>query len=631
MIPVSWNKILRDRARSRTASPVVKEPVDRMSLAGHLALVWLVGAFVLVVVTYICRALDLDESAVKCVFLAAVVCVSLLDTGLSPFAFCLVTTAYIDLLFEKPIFSPHLPHESDLPALVSFLFASSVVTALMRRTRATAELQREQARLLDLTHDTVIVCDMNNVIVYWNFGAEVLYGWKRDEAIGKVVNHFLHTRYPASLDDITDTLLRTGRWEGELVRTRRDGTDVVIATRCSLQRNGSGRPLATIETGNDVTARKRAEEALRRCQATYLAEAQKLSSTGSFGWEVRSGEVFWSEQTFRIFDYDPDVVPTLALILKRLHPADRTRVEQYIEQVTASQDDFDLEHRLLMTDGSVKYLRVVARPICTGPRRLQYAGAIMDVTAAKHAEKRLHDAHGELARVSRVTTLGELSASIAHEVSQPLAAIVGHGEACLRWLEHHPVRHEEVRASVTRIVNDGQRATEVIRRIRMLATKGVAQKASLDLNDVINDVIPLMQNEILNHQVSLRVKLTPSLHPVLGDRVQLQQVLINFIINGLQSMDVVHDRPRELAILSGHDDERNVLFEVQDCGAGLSPDHANGLFNAFFTTKPHGMGLGLTICRSIIEAHGGKICAFNNTTYGATFRCLLPATDHGFE
>jgi PAS domain S-box-containing protein len=602
-----------------------------MSLACHLALVWLVGALVLVVVTYICRALDLDESAVKCVFLAAVVCVSLLDSGLSPFAFCLVTTAYINLLFDKPLFSPHLPHERDLPALVSFLFASSVVTALMRRTRASAELQREQARLLDLTHDTVIVCDKNNVIVYWNFGAEVLYGWKRDEAIGKVVNHFLHTRFPASLDEITDTLLRTARWEGELVRKRRDGTDVVIASRWSLQRNASGRPLATIETGNDVTARKRAEDALRRCQATYLAEAQKLSSTGSFGWEVRSGEVFWSEQTFRIFDYGQDIAPTLALILERVHPADRTRVEQYIEQVIASQDDFDLEHRLLMTDGSVKYLHVVARPICTGLRRLQYAGAIMDVTAAKLAEKRLHDAHGELTRVSRVTTLGELSASIAHEVSQPLAAIVGHGEACLRWLEHHPVRHEEVRASVTRIVNDGQRATEVIRRIRTLATKGVGHKASLDLNDVINDVIPLMRNEILNHQVSLRVKLACSLRPVLGDRVQLQQVLINLIINGLQSMDAVHDRPRELTIVSSHENEKNLIFEVQDCGTGLSPEHADGLFNAFFTTKQHGMGLGLTICRSIIETHGGKICAFNNTPYGVTFRCSLPAADCGFE
>jgi|HubBroStandDraft_5_1064220.scaffolds.fasta_scaffold40686_1 PAS domain S-box-containing protein len=631
MILLTWNKYLNGRVRSRKARLVVREPADLMSQIRRLALVWLVGALVLALATYICRAFTLDESAAKCVFLAAVVSVSLMDSGLSSFVFCLVTTVYIDLFFAQPAFSLHLPGKRDLPALVTFLFASSVITALMRRTRSSAELQREQARLLDLTHDTVIVCDMANVIMYWNFGAEELYGWRKDEAVGKVLHQVLHTRFLTPPEEITDTLLRTGRWEGELVRSRRDGSEVVIASRCSLQRNAGGRPLATIETGNDVTAQKRTEEALRRCQATYLAEAQRLSGTGSFGWEVKTGEVFWSEETFRIFEYSPDVVPTLDLVLQRVHPADILRVKQTIEQVTTALDDFDFEHRLLMPDGSVKHLHVVARPICTGSRRLQYAGAVMDVTAARLAEKRLHDAHSELARVSRVTTLGQLSASIAHEVSQPLAAIVGHGEACMRWLERHPTPHEEVRASVARIINDGQRASEVIRRIRMLATKGIGQKAPLELNDVINDVIPLTQSEILNHQVSLRVKLASSLRPVLGDRVQLQQVLINLIINGLQSMDVVNDRPRELTIVSDQDAEGNVIFEVQDCGTGLSSENANELFNAFFTTKPHGMGIGLTICRSIVEAHGGKIWAFNNATQGVTFRCALPSIDSGFE
>jgi PAS domain S-box-containing protein len=631
MNPLSWNKKLHGRGPSRTARLVVREPIDRMSQMRHLALVWFVGALVLALTTYICRDFDLDESAAKCVFLAAVVSVSLLDSGLSPFVFCLITTIYIDLFFHRPTFSLHLPNKRDLPALVTFLFASSIIMALMRRTRSSAELQREQARLLDLTHDTVIVCDMANVIVSWNCGAEELYGWRKDEAIGNFVHRLLHTRFLTPREEITDTLLRTGRWEGELVRTRRDGSEVVIASRCSLRRNGSGRPLATIETGNDVTARKRAEDALRRCHATYLAEAQKLSSTGSFGWEVKTGEVFWSEQTFRIFEYDSDVAPTLELILQRVHPADIVRVKQTIEQVPAALGDFDFEHRLLMTDGSVKHLHVVARLICTGLRRLQYAGAVMDVTAARLAEKRLHDAHSELARVSRVTTLGQLSASIAHEVSQPLAAIVGHGEACLRWLERHPARHDEVRASVSRIINDGQRASEVIRRIRMLATKGVGQKAPLELNDVINDVIPLTQSEILNHQVSLRVKLASSLRLVLGDRVQLQQVLINLIMNGLQSMELVSDRPRELTIVSNQDGEGNVSFEVKDCGTGLSPENANELFNPFFTTKPHGMGMGLTICRSIVEAHGGRIWAFNNATWGVTFRCTLPHIDTELE
>ena len=631
MISRPTNKNLRSRARSQTARLVVPKPVDRASQIRHLALVWLAGGVMLGLVTYLCIELHLDESESKCVFLAAVVFVSLMDSGISSFVYCLITNFYIDLVFERPIFTLHLPDKTDLPALGSFLFASLVITALTRRTRSVTELQREQARLLDLTHDTVIVRDMGNVIMYWNCGAEELYGWSKAEAIGEVGHRLLRTRFPASLEEITATLLLTGRWEGELMHKKHDGSEAVIASRWSLQRSGSGRPIATIETGNDITARKHCEDTLRRSQATYLAEAQKLSCTGSFGWEVGTGEVFWSEQTFRIFEYNPYITPTLDLIFQRVYPCDLARVQQTIKQMIASSDDFDFEHRLLMPDGSVKYLHVVARAMHTESNRLQYAGAVMDVTAARLAEKRLHDAQSELARVSRATTLDELSASIAHEVSQPLAAIVANGEACLRWLEHDPARPEKVRASVIRVINDGQRASEVIRRIRLLATKGTGHRAPLELNDVINDVIPLTRSEVLSHQVTLRVQLASSLPPLLGDRLQLQQVLINLIMNGLQSMDGVNDRVRELTIQSDRDERGNVVFEVRDCGAGVSPENASELFNAFFSTKPHGMGMGLTICRSIIEAHGGKIWVFNNAKCGVTFRCALPPIEAASE
>jgi C4-dicarboxylate-specific signal transduction histidine kinase len=247
------------------------------------------------------------------------------------------------------------------------------------------------------------------------------------------------------------------------------------------------------------------------------------------------------------------------------------------------------------------------------------------VTAAREAEQQLHHAQSELARVTRVTTLGEMSASIAHEVGQPLAAIVTNGEACLRWLEHRPPQPEEVRSSVVRMIGEGRRATEIVRRIRTLARKDTGQKTPLDLNDVVNDVVSLTQREVLNHQVPLRVRLAPLLPPVLGDRVQLQQVLINLVMNGIQSMERATGWARELAIETRQTADGHVLLAVRDCGTGLDAQHADRLFEAFFSTKPHGMGMGLSICRSIIEAHGGRIHAFNNEGgHGATFQCTLP-------
>jgi len=229
-----------------------------------------------------------------------------------------------------------------------------------------------------------------------------------------------------------------------------------------------------------------------------------------------------------------------------------------------------------------------------------------------------------------VTTLGEMSASIAHEVGQPLAAIVTNGEACLRWLEHRPPQPDEVRSSVVRMIAEGRRASEIVRRIRTLAKKDTGQKTPLELNDVVNDVVSLTQREVLNHQVTLRVRLAPLLPPVLGDRVQLQQVLINLVMNGMQSMEYVTGWSRELSIETSQTPEGHVLLAVRDCGSGLDAQYADRLFDAFFSTKPHGMGMGLSICRSIVEAHGGRIRAFNNDSgHGATFQCSLPPAGAG--
>jgi C4-dicarboxylate-specific signal transduction histidine kinase len=230
----------------------------------------------------------------------------------------------------------------------------------------------------------------------------------------------------------------------------------------------------------------------------------------------------------------------------------------------------------------------------------------------------------ELAHVNRVTTTGQLAASIAHEVNQPLAAVVANAEACLRWLDRGTPDLDAACRSVKWIIDDGNRASEVIRRVRALANKTDIEKAPLDIDDIIMEVIALVQRELTSHRVSLRMELAPALPMILGDRVQLQQVIINLVMNGIEAMQSVTDRPRELAIRSRQDETQQVLVSVTDCGVGISVEDADRLFNPFFTTKSGGMGMGLSICRSIMEAHGGRLWATANVPHGATFQLTLP-------
>ncbi|MFM0074544.1 PAS domain S-box protein [Paraburkholderia sediminicola] len=557
-------------------------------------------------------------------FLIVIVLLSLLESFVSSVIFSVFSAACLNYYFTEPIFSFSVASPQDLMGLATFAITSLIITALVRHTRHLGDARREQARLLDLTHDPVFVRDMNDVISYWNRGAEELYGWKKTEAIGKISPQLLQTRFPVPLNEITDTLLRTGRWEGELVRTRRDGQQVVVASRLSLQKSENGRSLAKLETNNDITERRRAEDALRRSQAEYLAEAQRLSLTGSFGWNVISGEVFWSDQSFRIFEYDPAIPPTIKGVLKRTHPDDVALVQRVVKQSIDARQDFDFKNRLLMPDGSIKHLHVVAHAVKEDASKLQYYGAIKDITATRLAEEQLHESQVELAHVARVTALGELSASIAHEVSQPLAAIVTNGDACLRWLDHATPQPEEMQACVQRMIADGRRASEIVRRIRALTKRDTPEKTCLDLNDVVNDVALLVQHEIFTHRVSMRLELAPALPPLLAGRVELQQVILILVLNGIQAMDGISDGPRELLIRTRQDEVGDLVLTAQDSGTGIKPERFGQLFDPFFTTKPDGMGMGLSICRSIIEAHGGRVCAFNHIRRGAVVQFSVP-------
>jgi C4-dicarboxylate-specific signal transduction histidine kinase len=283
-----------------------------------------------------------------------------------------------------------------------------------------------------------------------------------------------------------------------------------------------------------------------------------------------------------------------------------------------------------MSDRSIKHIHAAAHPMRDELGRRQFVGALMDVTVAKEAQEQLQQTQAELAYTARVITLGALSASIAHEVNQPLAAIVVNGEACLRWLAREAPPRDQLTSAVNSIISDGKRAGAIVQRVRGLTRKTELTKAELDVNEVIEEVVPLVQREVLRYRASLQIDRAPALPPVLGDRIQLQQVLINLIVNGIQAMGAVADRPRQLVVRSRVVDGGDVTVAVEDAGVGIKSEDAERIFDAFFTTKADGMGMGLSICRTIIEAHGGEVwAAANGSNTGATFTFKLPASAGG--
>jgi PAS domain S-box-containing protein len=764
-------------------SPMKLIPINRLR---YLTGLWVVGAGTLALATWICFQAGLNATTTAFVYLVVVVALSWFDSFVSSVLFSVAAVGCLNYFFVPPIFSFAVADLQDIVMLVTFVFTSFTVTSLVRRAHQLAGMRADQARLLDLTRDPILVFDTEDRVTYWNRGAERLYGWSKEEAVGRVVYELLQTVFPEPREQIIATLHSTERWEGELRQTARDGSVRFAMSHCTLERDQTGRPVGTLVAISDITARKRAEEALRRTQETYLAEAQRLSHTGSFGWNVTTGEIFWSDETYRIFGYAPSIKPRQGMAYARMHPEDAGLVRRIIEDAARHNTDFDCEYRLMMPDGSVKHLHVVARATKDDAGNLQFIGAVMDITARKlneedlrqseeryrylfehmpialwsgstdknrailsdvhnrgvtdigayidehpellqqlinnaqvtevnrHAvqlfgadtreellgsalaaqfwrtspqtfrrlvearfngktdfesevkftrldgqtiqgllfvtpypstfrtpsmalagfvddtdrllaQEKLHQVQSEFARAARISTLGEMTGSIAHEINQPLTAIATNSDTALRWLDRPEPNVAKARELTQRIVEEARRAAAVITRVRAMASGRVPQLTTLSLHDVINDAIALLSSEIRGANASISLDLLPTLPKVRGDHIQLQQVVVNLVINAAQAMANADAARRAISIQTMMIDERNIGCAVQDSGPGIDPQHFNRLFDSFYTTKDSGMGLGLPLSRSIIEAHYGELRADNNSSLGgARFSFTLP-------
>jgi PAS domain S-box-containing protein len=496
------------------------------------------------------------------------------------------------------------------------------------------ELKRSEvlkAAIVDSALDCIVTIDHEGCITEFNPAAERTFGYPRDKVLGK---HLADVIIPPSLREKHRQgfarYLATGeaRVLGkriEMTAVRADGSELPVElaiTRVPLE----GPPSFTGYL-RDITERKRAEQELRRSEA-FLAEAQHLSRIGSFSWRLPTDEIAWSEQLYRIFQIDRDAQVTFELIGTRIHPEDLAVFQEHIERSRRDHSDVQIEFRLQMPDGAVKYVNVAAH-FRGNHGRLEYIGAVQDVTERRASEEALSKARSELSHVARVTSLGVLTASIAHEVNQPLSGIVTNASTCLRMLAADPPNVDGARETARRTIRDGNRASEVISRLRSLYGKKDPAIESVDLNQAAREVLAMSLSELQRNRVVVRPELADDLPLVSGDRVQLQQVILNLLRNASDAMSCIDDRSRDLVIRTEPDGNDRVRLSVTDVGIGFEPQGAAKLFEAFYTTKNEGMGIGLSVSRSIVERHNGRLWATPNNGPGVTFSFSIPCRPEG--
>ena len=499
------------------------------------------------------------------------------------------------------------------------------------RKRAEDELKRSEARyrvVVETASDAVVSIDESGAIILANPATKQIFGYNSEELIGKPLTVLM----PGAMHELHQTgfkrYLATGQrhmnWQGtELTALRKNGEEFPVEVSFGEVTRDSDKTF----TGflRDVSKRKQAEQALRRSEA-FLADGQHLGQIGSYSWRVATDEITWSAELYRIYELEIGVPVTLELIRSRVHPEDVALIEKMkmVEQAREGGQNFEWQFRLLMPDRSIKYMHAVAHATRDQDGQLEYIASVQDVTARRLAEEARDKARSELTHVARVMSLGTLTASIAHELNQPLSGIVTNASTCTRMLAADPPNVDGARETARRTIRDAYRASEVVTRLRALFSKKETTNESVDLNDATREVLALVSSELHRNRVILQQELADNLPTVTGDRVQLQQVILNLLRNASDSMSGVEDRPRQLLIRTEGDEQDRVRLTVKDAGMGFAPQAADRLFESFYTTKNDGMGIGLSVSRSIVEAHRGRLWATRNDGPGSTFAFSIP-------
>ena len=498
-------------------------------------------------------------------------------------------------------------------------------------TKRKSSLDRLQANqeLLDLAqraaHAMAFDWHIQEKINTWSPEQEALYGLE-PETFDGTFESWRKLVHPKDWPLVIEALKRsyeTGNISAEYRVVWPDGSTHWLSANGQMFFDDQGQPYRMVGFTADVTPRKLVEEELRRSEA-FLAEGQRLSLTGSFSWRPDTGEVIFSDESRRIFGFGPDEEVTIRAIGARVHPDDFPSTTERIGKARVSNEDQDFENRLQMPDGSVKHVHTIAHCIQHDDGRPEYIGAVQDVTERRRSDEALSKARSELAHMTRVTALGTLTASIAHEVNQPLSGIITNASTCLRMLATDPPNVDGALETARRTIRDGHRASDVITRLRALFSKGKVAAESVDLNEATREVIALSQSELRRGQIQLQTEFADGLPTVTGDRIQLQQVILNLLLNASDAMSSIEDRPRHLVIRTRKDEGDRVQLTVKDSGVGLEPESLSKLFEAFYTTKKSGMGIGLSVSRSIIESHLGTLWAEHNDGPGAAFSFSIP-------